>query len=126
MYSLQDTLSGLKKRSSPVIDTHLHFWNEKLIPFFFKWANHFYEDYSVVSMMLPEMIPKIAEEYKDNVIIAQFLTTKNLGKYNTKDLIKQIDQAYSDGVKVFKLWLAPRLLDVNKLKGPFNLLHKKL
>jgi len=72
MYSFQNPLKGLNKWSHPVIDTHLHFWNEKLIPFFFKWAHHYFEDYSVVSMMLPEMIPKIPEEFRDKVTIAQF------------------------------------------------------
>ncbi|OLS19784.1 MAG: hypothetical protein HeimC3_44050 [Candidatus Heimdallarchaeota archaeon LC_3] len=126
MYSLQDPLNGLKEWSNPVIDTHLHFWNEELISFFFNWAETYFSNYSVVSMMLPEMIPKIPEEYRDRIIIAQFLTTKNVGEYNTSELVKQIDQAYSDGVKVIKLWLAPRFLDFNELKGPFNLLDEKL
>ena len=126
MYSLKNNLFELSEWCNPVIDTHLHFWNEKLIPFFFTWANQYFKQYSVVSMMLPELIPKIPEEYKERIIIAQFLTTKNLGEYNKSELIKQIDQAYSDGVEVFKLWLAPRFLDFNKLKGPFNLLNDKL
>jgi hypothetical protein len=126
MFTAQDPLYGLDNWHNPVIDTHLHFWNEKLIPFFFRWANHYFTDYSVVAMMLPELIPKLPDEIKEKTIIAQFLTTKNLGEYNTSELIKQIDQAYSDGVQVFKLWLAPRFLDFNELKGPFNLLDERL
>ncbi|MFW9928520.1 MAG: hypothetical protein ACFFD1_03930 [Candidatus Thorarchaeota archaeon] len=126
MYSLQDSLNGLDKWSDPVIDTHLHFWNEQLIPFFFHWAERYFEDIKVVSMMPPELIPKLPDDFKDRIIIAQFLTTKNIGKYDTNELIKQIDQAYSDGVEVFKLWLAPRFLDSNELPGPFNLLHENL
>ena len=108
---------------SPVIDTHLHFWNENLIPFFFKWAKSFYKNYSVVAMMPPELISKLPENYKEKIIIAQFLNTKNIGEYNAKELVAQIDKGYSDGVKVFKLWLAPRFVDNNKLTGPFNLLY---
>lgn len=126
MYSFKNVLFGLNEWINPVVDTHLHFWNEKLIPLFFRWANQYFKHYSVVSMMLPELIPKLPEEYREQIIIAQFLTTKNLGEYNTSELIKQIDQAYSDGVQVFKLWLAPRFLDFNELKGPFDLLHEKL
>jgi hypothetical protein len=126
MFSIQNPLNGLDVWTNPVIDTHLHFWNENLIHFFFKWANVFFDDYSVVSMMLPEMISKIPEEYKERTTIAQFLSTKNLGEYKTSELIKQIDQAYSDGVEVFKLWLAPRFLDFNELTGPFNLLDERL
>ena len=126
MYSLSEPLNGLDLYSKPVIDTHLHFWDENLIPFFFHWAEHYFPDIKVVSMMMPETIKKIPADYRDRTIIAQFLSTKNIGLYDTKELIKQIDQAYSDGVQVFKLWLAPRFLDGNKLPGPFNLLHEKL
>jgi len=126
MYSLNEPLNGLKHWNKPVIDTHLHFWDEQLIPFFFHWAEYYFPDVKVVSMMPPEMIPKIPEDYREKTIIAQFLTTKNIGLYDTKVLLKQVDQAYSDGVQVFKLWLAPRFLDGNKLPGPFNLLHKNL
>jgi hypothetical protein len=126
MYSLQDPLAGLTTWSGPVVDTHLHFWNEKLIPFFFKWATVYFPDLSVVSMMNPDLIPKIPEEYKDRTIVAQFLTTKHVGEYNASELIKQIETAYTAGVEVIKLWLAPRFLDFNKLKGPFNLLDERL
>ena len=111
---------------SPVIDTHLHFWNEKLIPFFFKWANLFFKDYSTVAMMPAELIKLLPENYKERIYIAQFLTTKNIGEYNAKELIEQIDKGYSDGVKIFKLWLAPRFLDNNKITGSFNLLDERL
>lgn len=128
MYSLLEPLNGLDTwPSKPVIDTHLHFWNEKLIPLFFKWSSHYFSDnLSVVSMMEPELIKKLPADYRERIIIAQFLTTKNIGLYNSKELIKQIDQAYADGVEVFKLWLAPRFLDGNKLPGPFNLLDERL
>ena len=127
MYSLNEPLNNLSPWKKPVIDTHLHFWDEKLIPFFFHWAEHYFNrDLKVVSMMPPDMIKKIPTDYKERTIIAQFLTTKNIGLYDTGELLKQIDQAYSDGVQVFKLWLAPRFLDGNNLQGPFNLLHEKL
>ena len=126
MYELNSPLNGLDSWDKPVIDTHLHFWNENLIPFFFHWAEHYFPDIKVVAMMQPETIPKIPESYREKTIIAQFLTTKNIGLYNTKELLEQVDKAYSDGVEVFKLWLAPRFLDGNKLPGPFNLLHENL
>ena len=77
-------------------------------------------------MMPPELISKLPENYKEKIIIAQFLNTKNIGEYNAKELVAQIDKGYSDGVKVFKLWLAPRFIDNNKLTGPFNLLDARL
>ena len=126
MYSLSEPRNGLGHWNKPVVDTHLHFWNEKLIPFFFHWAEHYFPDVKVVAMMQPEMIPKIPTDYKEKTIIAQFLSTKNIGTYNTTELVKQVDQAYSDGVQVFKLWLAPRFLDGNKLDGPFILLDERL
>ena len=126
MYSLQNPLNGLETWTNPVIDSHLHFWNEKLLSFFFKWANLFFNDYSVVALMRPEMIAKMPDEYREKTRIAQFLSPKALGEYNTSELIKQIDQAYSDGVEVFKLWLAPRFLDYIELNSPFNLLDERL
>jgi hypothetical protein len=126
MFSLENPLIGLEKWDKPVTDTHLHFWNENLVEFFFHWAEYYFENIRVVSMMLPETIPLLPENYKEKIIIAQFLSTKNMGLYDSKELIKQIDQAYSDGVQVFKLWLAPRFLDGNELPGPFNLLEDKL
>ena len=126
MYSIDDSLNGLQNWSKPVVDSHLHFWNEKLIPFYFHWAEHYFPDIKVVSMTDPEIIPKISSDYREKIILAQFLSTKNIGMYNSEELIKQIDKAYSDGVEVFKIWLAPRFLDSNKLPGPFNLLDERL
>ena len=126
MYSLDDSLNGLQNWSKPVVDSHLHFWNEKLIPFYFHWAEHYFPDIKVVSMTDPEIIPKISSDYREKIILAQFLSTKNIGMYNSEELIKQIDKAYSDGVEVFKIWLAPRFLDSNKLPSPFNLLDERL
>ena len=126
MFSLSEPLNGLKPWLKPVIDTHLHFWNENLIPFFFRWAEHYFPDLKVVSMTDPEIITKIPADCREKTILAQFLTTKNIGSYSSKELVEQIDKAYSSGVEVFKLWLAPRFLDSNKLPGPFNLLDERL
>lgn len=129
-FDIANPLKGLQEITTitkQVFDAHIHLWAGDQTHLFNTWARHYYGHYSYLGMGNPETKTKIEElQLADNVAFTYFLGVKEFGQYNTKELVRQVDEAHHNGYSIIKIWFAPRFVDFVEAETPYNIADPRL
>lgn len=114
-------MNHLPQRSTPIFDVHCHIWDAGAFSELEKWAN-IYSVKKFMGIAQPDVRKSLEEMGKSSTIIfAYYLPMQAFAEQDPKKIIDAVDEAYSLGYSMVKMWFGPRFLDYFKASKPFSI-----
>jgi len=120
-FDLENPLSFLKPYENPIWDSHVHIWSAYGFSELERWG----EVYGVKKFMgiaSPDIKTNLEREGKADIIkFGYYIPINAFADHNTKVLLTAVEEAYSLGYSIVKMWFGPRFLDYTNAKQPFSI-----
>lgn len=126
-FSINNPLEGLQEsQENQLFDVHVHFHSKHFAKEFLE-AFRKYNITNIMAITGPK-VKRFLEESKlaDNVTFCYFLSQMGFYRYNTKDLVKQVQEGKELNFKAMKIFFGPRLWQLSRRKEYYKIQDERL